>query len=314
MINKSGINKRGFEADIFKWILSGVIGAFVIVFFVRFAYQEIGLREKLNYREIIKNLDFQLEAFSVSDSSSKILGYKQDVEMEFSCDGVRSGDFFMKNNRVIFAHNEFNDDKLLIWTKVWEFPFKVENFFYLSGKQDRYLLVYDDLSKDFVIGLNIPGIFNLQKIHKRDTNSNLNSLKGVKEIVFFTNADLDLVRNLAARYLEIDLNNKKIKFDNGNEEIYFGDEVLIGAIFSDDYECVKEKVLKELKEMMDIYNGKISLMKAKELRERCLGLLSNGEILIRQYRNEDGIMLYNFRDKLNEVNNELRRNDCGAIF
>ena len=82
------MNKRGFSSEIFKWILIAVVGGLVLTFFVRFAFQQTGIFEQKGSIQLTQSLEDQLEAFGVSEVSSKVISLGYNTEIQFDCERI----------------------------------------------------------------------------------------------------------------------------------------------------------------------------------------------------------------------------------
>ncbi|MEK6862357.1 MAG: hypothetical protein AABY07_10430 [Nanoarchaeota archaeon] len=316
--------KRGVSDAVFKWFFGVVAGGLILIFFTRFAYQHISLSEKINIRETIENLDDQLEGFSISESSSKIIPFNKELELKFVCESYGGGDYLKKTTRIIFAPRNLNGDSLSAWTERWKFPFNVVNFYYLGNRNARFLLIYDDRYGNFVRNkLEFPSIFNLQKIHFRDFDINKVRLESSSldqiNLVFFRPVDNpDAVKKamkMNVNVVEVDADTNKVKI-NGEESFYLSNEMLEGAIIgAENYKCLLNKALERLSLVSEVYMQKASLLRLKTHEAECEGLYTGIALNLQGLkRSRDKQELIELKDNLEEQNRMLDRNGCIELF
>ena len=165
----------------FKAIFVSIAGAVLIMIFVNFALQQTGLFEKYSSRAIVNSLEKQLDAFSVSGNSNKVIDLAEETKMNFNCNVLVADDFTKEIGRVIFAPPEIENNKVSAATRVWKFPFKITNFFYLSDENNLHILVFDSGSKEFVENIDLPD-FKFLKVEARNFNLNVIKISSIREI------------------------------------------------------------------------------------------------------------------------------------
>lgn len=312
--------KKGFAIS-FKWMFSMIAGVIILVFFIRFAFLQTGMNEKLEDREILASLSDQLESFSIAAKSNKEIDIGKEVNIKFRCENLSIGMYSKEMNKVIFAR-DISGRKINAWTLSWKYPFRTGNFFYLSDDKTKYyFFTYtNDLRYE-----QVPSRFN--KIIK--TNFDLEEVKrSVGEnkavLVFFNRPNFDAsLDNIKAVYIDEDA-GKVLFYNEGKESFFFGDELLYGAIFTADYEeykCLLSNSIKRLKEIAYIYKDKAEKLKIKS--NNCRSIYTNIINYINGF-NFDGLIynmdisgrdrLNEFNSRLNEQNKELNRNDCATLF
>ena len=319
------MHKQGFTDIIFKWIFGLIAGALIIIFFVHFATQHITISEALNTREQAAYLDDQLEAFGIAESSSKTINLQRTFTLATSCDGFGFGDAQKKTNKVIFAPQILEGTTLNAWTESWDYPYKITNLYYLSNKNGRVLLVYDDNSAAFVRDLKIPSIFNVQKIDVRDfhieavkrESSTLQHLN----LAFFTHVSnpQQFVSSFSfpVDVVEIEPATQKITYYNsGTTSFYPSVEFVYGAIIGpENYACLLDKALKRKEYVTQVYEHKAELLRLKTHDETCNSALTETSKTLNTFKTlQDQGQLEAYKNDLEEQNKHLEKNDCTPLY
>ena len=278
--------KRG-QGEQFNWIFIIVSGAVILAFFTLFAFRYINLQENRQDVRSIVNLGGvlnTLEKLQVGDKGASIdsneldsgLRFNYDLELNYQCINnkanlfIGSGEFadYKLQDEILFINSKQRVDSLDMWIVPWRFPFHITNFIYLSDPNINYNLVYDSENRDFVNKLEISRAFNVEIVDINDLE-----IKDDSRYLFFTNRIPD--QNKVFSYLEGKENVKFVYINLNNEETYFfedgwkgqikyyGNEMMIGAMFSDsadNYECNVNKGLTKLKDVSSIYLEKAKVL------------------------------------------------------
>jgi len=151
--SKQTIHKKAQISPVFKYIFVLVIGAIILVFFLKFALKTEKVGHQVIKAEVLHALDSSLQAFSVSGYSSGAMPtppWPQIVHMKFGTK-ANCGKFTVEGQkypitieRIIFGPEEMKTKQLQAWTLSWNFPFRITNFFFLVNPQrSKYYLIYD---------------------------------------------------------------------------------------------------------------------------------------------------------------------------
>jgi len=308
--------KKGISDIPFKWIFILIVGALIIAFFVRFAYQHIETTNKINTRQMIYNLDDQLNALSTSQQSNKYIDIKQ--ELNLSCGSLNSLDFKKSTEKIIFSPSTLKNEKIAAWTLSWEFPFKIANLYYLSNKNIRYLLIYDTTTFNYVKNLQIPQIFNYQLMDIKNLNQNVlqrssSTLQQVN-LIFFTQPKYITLTGPKVNIVVVNITKKDIKINN-KHYTYLDEPLLYGAIFApENYDCLYEKSLAQLQFISDIYSQKAYYLLIKVNNPLCKSKLTISKNTLDIFKTLNGIILYQYKNQLESQNIELLKNDCPSIY
>lgn len=321
--SRSGkLGRRGFSADIFKWLFGLVAGAIILLFLVRFALQHVDLSSNLTAVEYAEYLDDQLEAFRAAESSSKTLSLPDDYTLQVLCEGFGVQRNLKQSNKIIFGPKSLQGN-LGLWTVAWEFPFKVTNVYYIGDDHLRILLIYNDASAAYVKDLVIPSLFHVQKMHVRDFSvERLRRESGNDRVhlVFF--APVPSYQTINSRVsnvhvLEVTPAAHSIRYYNaGTDAVYFGEEMLIGAFFApESFSCIQERALEWLRSVTDVHIRRADLLQLKTLESACGQALVDGKQALGQLQTaRDAPAAYALNDQLEEQNRHLRRIDCATLY
>lgn len=283
--------KKGFAIS-FQWIFAIIAGVIIFSFLINFGYQQIFLGNKATSLELINDLELQLEALSVSDSLDQEINTK--VNFEFTCNDIRLDKYSQITEKIIFSPLE-NKNKLNIWLRTWNYPFKIADFYYIS---DAKFYLFNPPS------LEIPQRFNI--IINPSTFAK-NSI-----FVFFSQPSQEQI-NEALKYSSnikiININDKTVTFiPSKKTALYIDDNFLYAAIFAKDYEtftCLQSKALDKLKIIADLYKEK-ALFLQKDFTS-CPYLLTSS--LLEQLKTNLKI-----KDNIIAQNNLLKQNDCPELY
>ena len=283
------MKKRGFAIS-FQWIFAIVVGAIIFSFLIRFGYQQISLNTKSTSLELLNNLELQLDALSVSS----LLDQEIDIKggLEFTCYNIYLDKYKLSTEKIIFSPTK-NKNKLKIWLKSWENPFKITDFYYISNAK-IYLFNPPDLE--------IPKIFNVIVDPTKFSKDSV--------FVFFSQPSLQKLTQ-AQKYSSnikiIDTINKKITFYPDKTISYIDDNFLYAAIFSKDYEtytCLQKKAIKKLKLIIDLYKEK-ALFLQKDFQ------CPYDEIIpaLEQFKTNPAL-----KHTIIQQNINLKQNDCPELY
>lgn len=299
------MQKRGLAIQ-FNFIFVIVAGAIILSFFTGFAFRYKDLQEDRNEIEVLKTFDNALYALQ----SSSLLTTKEanlPTRVEFDCDNIIVNDKKLKTSKYIFAPTSLGKNTL-IWYNPWKFPFRIADFYYIIPKTQKFYLVYDSESKNFVDSL-------IEKVPEKLQNNlyalPLNQVPGKKgKLIFFTNTvnNLQIIPSMYEEYGFVKYNDKQTE--------YIGFPLLFGAIFSKDineYNCLKNKAIKDLNSIYKVYQNKASVLKSQPLLAFC-----NYDAIIPEFniQTTNAQELYQKAQNLGEINKQIigQGQGCEAVF
>ena len=159
MLKSKPFNKKAQISPVFKYIFMLVVGAIILIFFIKFAVQTEKGGKEIIKAEVLHMLDSSLQAFSVSTYSSGTIPtppWPQIVHMKFgtgpNCGKltIEGQKYFVPIEKVIFSPSEIKTKQLRAWTLSWHFPFRTTNFFFLMNSRSKYYIMYDSANEVFV--------------------------------------------------------------------------------------------------------------------------------------------------------------------
>lgn len=321
------MNKKAFSSQLFNWIFIIIAGSLLLIFFVRFAFQQTQIFGEKGSVELISSLEDQLEAFSISETSSKIISLGYNTNLELDCERIVNENIPKRTNLIIFSPSKLSGKSVATWTRKWEFPYQISNVFYLTNENSRYLLIYDKDSFEKVSKFDFPSSFNLQKMNFDNLNlddlaANTKNLQNLN-LVYFTKIQrpteiLNKFKNL--NLVEIDLKLNEIKIFNKDGTFtssYFLEEpLLFGAIFgSENFNCIKDKALSKLDLVTEVYLKKASYLSLKTSNQLCKAKYYEITNTLTTFKGADSKqILYDLKEKIKSQNKGLEKNACPSIY
>lgn len=326
--------------SMFKYIFALIVGVLFIIFFVGFGFKYLGTEEQKIGSLSAANFDDQLSILSVSQDAIQKYDFGTETAISFNQGFIRSGTGdARKSNSIVYSPTNLKGKKILIWTKRWHFPYAITNFFYMTNEKYKYVLIYDDDSKDLVKELadpeeEIPKEFKVVKFDADKLRDEFATFKKsysgfshVRFAYFSENPNPNLVKALRgmknADVIIIAPENDdwsigKIGFGADDEAIYLGREMLLGAIFADDYTNyyfnLEKKALPKLNQITSIYIAKADFMsQALQCTEYNLMKTALGQFnLLTQ--EDDPQSFLNQAEALEELNKKQFGAECPGVF
>ena len=125
----------------FNWIFVVIAGAIILSIFAGFAVKYMDLRESRNDAEIARGLD-QIFLSSKSTAQYKTFDIGRSFDINFLCDQF----VINKNHRqeydyVIFGDDAENARELIIWSREFKHPFRVDNIVYVFDPRKTVAVV-----------------------------------------------------------------------------------------------------------------------------------------------------------------------------
>jgi hypothetical protein len=173
-------------------------------------------------------------------------------DVELTCTDIKIEDKNYPNTKLIFSPKTLKD-KIYVYYKPFNFPFKVDNFYYIISPSDKFYLIYNDAkSREYADSLieNLPDRFKQNVLVS--TTKQLNG----KNIFINSNPG-------NANDIKITINQDKVSLNYKNkvyEDVPI--ELVYGAIFSDDFDCVYNKLKPNLEKTILTYQNKITLLQS----------------------------------------------------
>ena len=280
-------NKKGDFSPVFKYIFALIAGVMFLSFFVGFAINHKNQQSTIDTGRIVFGFDDLMTLFSASTDSSMVYpeqGFPSVVNLKIAQGKISSGTVISRpTTKIVFTQEELKAKQFFIWTKRWQMPFTIENFFYLADGRVPIYIVYDSGSEEIAKELTdkysgFPSTFKADKIAVETMNTNTaNALRAklkdyakIKFIVLskkkptltgFTAAEIRTIKPIEGEE-GTNWDYGTIEFKNG-KSVYLGRAMLIGAIMAEDkeaYDYSKEQAIEKLGIMSTLYQKKAEIL------------------------------------------------------
>lgn len=275
----------------FKFILSIIVGAIILIFFINLAFQHTKTSEKLSAATITNYFELNLDILATSPRAHKQIEIKEG-RLDLSCNYIsltNKEESRIRTEKIISSPSILSN-KIQVWTQAWNFPFKVTNFYYLADKTNFYIENQEILEK-------IPNRFN--KYPLKDFKQDKNSI-----IIYSSNPGY-----IPTKRALIIQGNSITFYPEKQTTTYYGDEMLYLAIFSKnyfEYNCLKRKSLNRLNQIASLYQEKASLLKTKT--QKCIFIYDNLIKSLEDLKTNQNPLIVEKQNKL------LDKNDCPTLY
>ncbi|MEK6897852.1 MAG: hypothetical protein AABX28_00675 [Nanoarchaeota archaeon] len=253
--------KRGQLQISFAWLFAIIVGAFILFLAIFATTKIINTEQTAVDAQTAKEIGVLLNpletGFETGKKTTLILPSETRIYNRCDNEGVFGGQTirisqksFNKwtdtdvnirlENKNIFSGNYSEGKKFFLFSKPFEFPFKVADVIYLISSNDNYCFAdAPDRVKEEISNLNLENIFF--------TNCPADSIE-----VCFNGGNCDV---------NVDENNYIVEKDE-NLTKYYGDSLMYATIFSDKetYECQLKRLMQRGKELALIYEDKAQIV------------------------------------------------------
>lgn len=271
------MNKKGFEFS-FGWLFSIIVGAAILVLAIYAVANIAGQERRISDTELAQQLGAILNPIETSLETDKIGSLIMPVESRIynkcyvegvfgsqeisvaSKSGIgneweRPGIADQQHNKYVFSEQIIEGKEFLFLSKSFDMPFKIGNIIIIWPEDEKYCFVSppDEIEED------------IEK-YRRD-NSKINASFSVSGFSSCKNESIKVCFSVAGLNsgCEINVNtNSKSVTKNGNT-VYYEDDLLFGAIFSDSivYECQIKRLMGRAGELALVYLGKTEMLAGK---------------------------------------------------
>lgn len=283
------MGKKGYLQISFAWLFAVVVGAFILFLAIYASYKFIGTEQEVSSAEAGKEIEILANALETGFESSKSSFFEMPAETRIKNDCDDFGTFGKQEfqiaqktlnkwqeakietsfeNHYIFSEKEIQGKKFYLFSKSFEFPFKVADVTYMTSAEINYCFI------------DAPS--NIEKEMRALNQANL----------FTKNCPAESVKICFDTSLcDINIHTNQKSVEKNDKVVYYETDALMYAgIFSDEkiYECQISRLMKRLSELSLLYEEKsVILMKQNcvqevdvaSLRSISLGI-SNSEGLI----------------------------------
>jgi len=280
LLSKMKINtldKRGFQIS-FAWLFAIIVGAFIIFLAIFASVKLIGTAQEISNVETGRELEVLANVLETGFESSNTASLKIALETRignnckkpssfepFGTQGLQLaqkslnrwsevGTEIVFRNRYIFSEDITEGKKFFLFSKPFNFPFKVSSVIYLTSAEDNYCFIGLDENEEKEDDI-ITEISNLNQENLFVENCPSSSINVCFDT--FDSDYCDIEVNLAQKYVE--------KVESGG--VYFETNALMyGAIFAEKgiYECQVKRMMSRLSVLANTYYEKELLLSEKQ--------------------------------------------------
>lgn len=258
-------DKKGYLQISFGWLFAIIVGIFIIGLAIYGSFTFIGTEQEFSSAEAGKEIEILTNVLETGLESSKTTSFDMPLETRIrnNCDG--KGEFgnqglqlaqksFDKwsevgveikfENRYLFSEKIVEGKDFYLFSKPFDFPFKVSDVIYLTSSKKNYC--FSDAPED--IKREIENLNQGNLLTEDCSSANVQ----VCFDGFGSEGSCDVNVNLNQKYVE--------KEEDGiTKKVYFETNALMyGAIFSgkENYECQVKRIMKRLVKLSEIYAQK----------------------------------------------------------
>lgn len=271
----------------FTSLFAIIVGAFLLIFFIGFAYKYISFSGALTGAGTVQALEDEFAAFAISDAAEKTLDFRQDFDFTYLTGRIYSGGQSQDVEDILFAPAGIQGDTIYLATRSVELPFRVTNAFYLADGRTMYIFVSDAPTKSAVDDIvssytAFPQSFPHAAYTAEQISSNIDLLTTATagydsvRFVFFADPSEDLLSAIEDAFPTSDVlyvsstvddfSSGDITFSDGTSVLYLSYPLLLGAIVSADadaYEGELDAVFVRLASVTGVYVDKAKFLAAR---------------------------------------------------
>jgi hypothetical protein len=292
------LGRKAQEESQLNWIFILIVGAVIMAFFVFIVVKQRAASEAKFAGTVTRQLNTILIGAKVSSGTVQEIPTPE-LSIRFTCNDYYIGVASQRlGNRILFAPEFLEGDRLITWTMDWNVPFKVTSFLYLTSPLVRYIIVAQSETDRAALE-----IFNAlpQKLNKRLISmGEYDSLSdaGDKYVRFiFVNPSGDTfaiptaLQNVLVSGLKVETEAHDLRFlvksgtqliTSGAIKKYGEPEAMYGAIFTDkedEYDCIMKRAYERLKMVAKVYYEKLNLIAPIYAQTGCEGFYRNNPYL-----------------------------------
>jgi len=257
------MKNKGFLQISFGWLFAIIVGAFILFLAIYFSVKLIGTEQEVQDAKTGKEIGILLNPLETGFETVRAtsLGFPVDTRIHNRCNN--NGNFgkqlikisqksFGKwtdtnidvgfSNKYIFSEPIVESKETAIFSKPFEFPFKVADLIYMVSSNEKYCFI--DAPQD--IQDEISNI-NRENILAENCSESEDFVK-----VCFEGSGCDIEVSVNGKYIE-----------KGEGKVYFeGDALMYAGIFADKeiYECQLKRLMQRIVHLAGLYRDKATLI------------------------------------------------------
>tara|TARA_Y100000310_G_scaffold342099_2_gene443777 strand:- start:445 stop:1374 length:930 start_codon:yes stop_codon:yes gene_type:complete len=260
-------NKKGFLQMSFAWLFAIIVGAFILFLAIYASTKIVNTEQTSLDAQAAKEIGVLLNPLETGFETGKTTSLRLPSETRIYNRCNNNGVFGRQiiqisqksfnewsdtdvnvgfSNKHIFSEDYVEGKKFFIFSKPFNFPFKVADLIFLTSSEERYCFVNppEDIDRE------------LSNLKQENLVRNICSEGDIK-VCFSPGSDCDIQVNEDSRYVEKD----------GGRMDFYEDALMYAAIFSDKnvYECQLKRVMQRGEQLALLYQDKANLIS----REGC---------------------------------------------
>lgn len=254
------MEKRGYLQISFGWLFAIIVGAFILFLAVYGIVKLIGTEEKIQSAKTGEEIGLLINPLETGFESGKVTSmiFPVDTRIYTACNnnGVFgrqliqvSQKSFKKwtktdieigfSNKYLFSESPIEGKTFYLFSKPFEFPFKVADLIYITSSKEKYCFINPpEEIKEELLTLKQKNIFVEDCSNSDD----------VTKICFSESSNCNVIVNYNMNYVQKE-----------TDKLYFyGDALMYGAIFANkqNYECGLKRLMQRTKQLALLYNSK----------------------------------------------------------
>jgi len=303
-------SKKGYLQISFAWLFAIIVGIIIISLAIYFVIKMNNTEGTLQSAKASKEMGILLNPLETSFESAitSSVTFPAETRIYNTCEedyeifGTQGIQIMQKTfnkwaetdieasfqNKYIFSERNIEGKKFYIFSKPFEFPFKVANLMYITSASTNYCFIDapEDI-EDEISDLKQPNLRLEEECSEED----------VKVCFGFNTCEI-----------EVDYDAKKV--EKGNKDMYFEtDALMYAAIFSDKatYECQLKRLMQRIEQLAIIYMNKANSLTTKGCDPVLNPYLSS--LIVSVSGLENSQELYTMNNLIEEIN-EKNRGNC----
>ncbi|MDP3992586.1 MAG: hypothetical protein U1B79_00745 [Candidatus Pacearchaeota archaeon] len=302
-------NKNGFIQISFAWLFAIIIGAIILFFAIYASVKLINIEEGVSTAETGKEISVLLNPLETgfgeerttpltipveSRINNRCESFADFGEQEISISQKKGGEWTdtgvgsVTYNKYIFSNKSVQGKNFYLFSKPFEFPFKISDLIFLTSAEETYCFV--DAPEEIQEELT-----SLSQANLFTENCPSDS----KKVCFGSDSNCDII---------VKENEKSVEKDDGELVYYETDALMYAAVFADKeiYECQVQRLMKRLGILALIYNDKENILSGRgcPAEVNLLGLADSASSL------RDSSDLIVVKAAADDVENENDGADC----
>ncbi|MFC1742274.1 hypothetical protein ACFL3V_07100 [Nanoarchaeota archaeon] len=287
-----------------NWIFILIVGAVILAFFAFIVIKQRAAAEAKFSGKIAQQLNTIFTGAKVASGTVQEIPTPE-VSIRFDCNDYYIGPTSQRmGNRVVFAPEFVEGKKIITWTRDWNVPFKISSFLYVTAPTVRYIVIGEEADEPKANALYdaLPDKLNKDIFSLNDYEMN-NIVNEDDKYVRFILVDISTLNiptafdDVSVTGLEVDTSldplysAKSVKFlaraasaprtfNTGATHYYTEEEVMYGAIFSDnsdEYECIMRRAYERFNIVARVYKEKLDALASAFDGSNCEGFYENNQ-------------------------------------